>query len=315
LIGLIVNARARGVRRRYLRKEPFWTRQLPADRVCVTRDLEELEDAVARLRSLGVPALACLGGDGSLHRLIDAVLRQYAEDESPLLLALSGGTMNGLPRAVGSGGAPGRVLTAAADGLERGSVPIREKRVLRVADLRAGRVRHGLGFAAGLVYRVYESYYSRPEPGLLDAVRVSLLPVTDALTGGSLYEGLAFDLQAGGEAWLPEPPHTVVAGVLENPFLWFRPYGESLRDDGLFHLGATAMSPWQIAPRIWSIFRGRCRHPRLRVGQVREARARGGTGYVIDGDLYPSGGRLDVELGVGPRLRFLAPSTVNRGNR
>jgi hypothetical protein len=306
-VGLIVNAAARGVKRRYLGRELFWRQHVPDDLVRITSNVEELDEAIAAFRGAGVHTVAVLGGDGSVHHLVDAVARSYRETDAPILLALAGGTMNGLARALGSAGDPAQVLRVAVAALAGAAPRVRAQHVLCVTDARDGRVHHGFSFATGLIYRVYQHYYRSPEPGLLDAIRASLLPLKAALCGGPFYHGVRLVVRAGGAPWLPEPPHTAAASVMDNPLLWFQPFGAPLGDAAAFHLGATSMRPWEIAPRLWSIFRGRCRHPRLRVGRVRDATVQGDIGYLIDGDLYPGDGGVDVRLTVGPRLRFLVP--------
>jgi len=301
-----VNPAARGVKRRYLVADPFWGNHLPDECARVTRSLAELDQAIAAFRAAGVRVVATLGGDGSLHHLVDALLRHYDEASAPIVLALAGGTMNGLPRALGTGGPPESVLRAAVATLAGGALPpTREHHLLRVTDVAHGRTRHGFGFATGLVFRAFQEYYRAPEPGLVDAFRASVLPLKAAIFGGTFYDGVHLEVQVDGASWLPDPPHTLVASVTDNPFLWFRPFGAPLGSAAAFHLAATSMRPRELAPRLWSIFRGRCRHPRLRVDRVREATVRGNTGYLIDGDLYPSGGTVDIRLTVGPRLRFL----------
>lgn len=307
-LGLVVNPAARAVQRRHLGREPFWRGLVPDELVRLTGNLEELDGAIAAFRDAGVRAVAGLGGDGSTHHLVDAILRRYEEVDAPMVLALAGGTMNGLPRALGTGGAPEGVLRAAVAALA-GSMPqVRMLHMLRVTDVRDGRTHYGFSFATGLVYRVYQQYYRNPEPGMVDAVAASLLPLKAALFGGSFYDGVRLDVRAEGAPWLPEPPHTLVASVVDQPLLWFRPFGSSLGNAAGFHLGATAMRPSEIAPRLWSIFRGRCRHPRLRIGNTRDVTVRGNVGYLIDGDLYPGDAAVDVRLTVGPRLRFLVPA-------
>jgi hypothetical protein len=228
-----------------------------------------------------------------------------------MLLLLPGGTVNGIARALGSCGPPQRLLRSVLAALADGTPAIRVRHVLRVADARDGRTRYGFSLAAGLPFRVAERYYYRAsEPGLLDAVRSMIaLPLRAALFGGTRFDGLGLDVAAGAAPWLPEPPHTVLASVLDDPLPWLRPFGAPLGDVAAFHLGATSMRPREIAPRLWSIYRGRCRHPRLRTGPVAEATVRGPLGDLIDGDLYPGRDGVDVRLTVGPRLRFLVPGS------
>lgn len=311
-LGLIVNAGARRVKRRLADGDPFWLTCVPARRVRLTHSLAELDAAVRAFRDEGVGVVAVLGGDGSLHHLVDAVLRCYPPSEAPMLLALAGGTMNGLARALGTGAGPEGVLRAAVAALAGPAPPVRARQLLRVADARDGSCRYGFSFATGLIYRALEDYYRAREPGLIDAVRASLLPLKAALVGGSFYAGVCLDVRSEDAPWLPEPPHTLVASVMDRPLLWFEPFGAPLGEAAAFHLAATSMRPREIAPRLWSIFRGRCRHPRLRIDRSRDATVRGNVGYLIDGDLYPAGGAVDVRLTVGPRLRFLV-ATPPRG--
>jgi hypothetical protein len=242
------------------------------------------------------------------------VLRQYHDREAPMMLALAGGTMNGVARALGSGGAPAHVLGATIAALTRGTPSFDARPVLSVRHPQDGSCRHGFSFAAGLVYRVLEDYYRRAEPGVLDAVRASLLPLRAAVTNRAFYRGVELDVCTGGVPWLPESPHTLLASVLDQPLLWFRPFGLPLAGAPAFHLAATSMRPGEIAPRLWAVFRGRCRHPRLRSGQVREVAVSGPSGFVIDGDLHPAE-RFDVRITLGPAIRFLRPATRSEAQR
>ena len=308
-LGLVVNPAARQVKRRHLRGTPFWRAYVPDQFVRLTRTLDDLDVAIGAFRDAGVRTVAVLGGDGSVHHLVDALLRRYTEADAPIVLALAGGTMNGLSRALGTGARPEAVLRAAVAALEEPAPPVRTRHVLRITDAYDGSVRYGFSFATGLVYRAFQAYYRNPEPGMLDALRASLLPLTAALFGGPFYDGVQLEVRVDGAPFLPEGPHTVVASVVDAPLLWFTPFGAPLGNAAAFHLGATSMRPREIAPRLWSLFRGRCRHPRVRIDRMREATVRGDVGYLVDGDLHPGqgSGSVDVRLTVGPRLRFLAP--------
>ena len=301
--GLVVNPNAGRVHRRYLARRPFWGDLLPEDRVRVTRDSGDLAAAIAEFRAAGVGVIGCLGGDGTVHRLVEAVIAEYGAAGAPVLAPLAGGTMNGLPRALGCGGPPERRLADCVEASARAVIPARPHPMLRVTDHRSERQRYGFTFGAGLIYRMDEDYYRRARPGVAAAVWDSSLPVRRALLGRAFAPDLGMDLRVEDETWLAERPHSVAAAVVENPFLWFRPFGSEPRKPETFRLSANAMSPREMAPRLWRIYRGRCRHERLRIGQVRAASMRGTTGYVLDGDPYP--GPLDVDLEPGPSLRFI----------
>jgi hypothetical protein len=293
------------VKRRYLDRARFWRGLLPERQIRITHTLAELDQAVADFRAAAVPVLATLGGDGTLHHLADSLVRQYGDASIPIVLPLAGGTMNGVSRALGGGGSAEAALRQALAALNSGaSPPLKTRQLLRVEDVTEGRTRYGFGFGAGLVVRAFQEYYRTPEPGLGAAISAALLPLRAALFGGRFYQRIQLELVVDGVSWLADP-HTVVASVTDDPLLWFRPFGRSLAGSDVFHFAATSMSPGQVAFRLWSIFRGRCRHPRLRIGQVRNAILRGESGYLIDGDLYLASRVLNLRLTAGPRLRFL----------
>jgi Diacylglycerol kinase catalytic domain len=315
-VGLIVNIAARKVKNRYLGHGAFWRELLPDHCVRVTGSLDELERATADFQERGVRVLAGLGGDGTLHHLVDTLLRQYGADEVPLVLGLAGGTMNGLPRALGSGGPPARVLRSVIDALAEGDPPpFQTRHVLRITDTAGGRSVYGFGFAAGLIFRAYQEYYRSSEPGLADALRASLLPVRAALLGGSFFDPVLLEVRAAGTAWYPGSVQTVVASVTDNPFLWLRPFGTPLGEARAFHFAATSMGAREMAPRLWSILRGHCSHPRLRVDRVSDASVTGENGYIVDGDLYFAKERFDLSLTVGPPVRFVLPNEARRRMR
>jgi hypothetical protein len=195
-------------------------------------------------------------------------------------------------------------LRAAVAALAIGMPALDERRLLQVT-VSGGANRLGFGFATGLVYRAFRSYYRRPQPGRADAIRASLLPLTGI--AGGFYDGVTFEVEADGAPWLAEPAHSLVASVVDRPVLWFQPFGPPLGEAAAFHLAATAMRPLELAPRLWSVFRGRCRHPRLRAGPVRDVIIRPAHGYVIDGELYPVDRGVDLRITLGPSLRFLIP--------
>lgn len=305
-LGLIVNPAARRVRRRYLAADRFWERELPPAAVFTTHTPKELDEAVATIRARGSRIVACLGGDGTLHHTLTSVLRHFDTDDLPLLLPLAGGTLNGLARAFGTGGAPDALLHAVLAGIEHGPPAFRTRHPLRIEERGLETARFGFTFAAGLPARAARLYYQRAEPGLRDAVRVSLLAASSAFFNGRFYAptGLAARIEADP----PEAPHTIVAGTVVRPFLWFTPFGPAPPDNGTFHVATATMTPAEVAPRLWRIFRGRCTHPGLRLAQARTADVLARDGYVVDGEIHAPAGEADLRLTLGPAVRFLDPT-------
>jgi hypothetical protein len=100
-------------------------------------------------------------------------------------------------------------------------------------------------------------------------------------------------------------PHTVVAGVVESPFLWFRPYGPPAGDEDAIRVAVASMRPGEIVPRLWSIYRGLCVHPGLHTGCATITVIRGEEGFVMDGELFSFREKFELQLTLGPRIRIL----------
>lgn len=303
-LGLIVNANAGRVKRRYLPHNRFWERLLPESAVRITHAPADLHEAVPALKAQDVRVVACLGGDGTLHYAIEAMIHHYGEDQLPLVLPLGGGTLNGVAHALGTGGVADTTLSGAMDAIERDAAEIRTQSLLRIRNACNGNQHFGFTFAAGLAARAAKRYYNRTNPGLIDVAATSLLPVTTAIFGGEFYAPVALDLRIDGEP-LSGETHTVVAGVLANPFLWFRPFGNETCGDAQFHVVAASMRPAEIAMRLWKIFRGRCDHPGISTGRANAVSLRWSEGFVIDGELFSQHQDSDIRISMGPAIQFL----------
>jgi len=301
-LALVVNPSAKYVKKRFLCHDRFWEGIIPEELVGMTRSLDELEAVIDRFRVMGVRNIACLGGDGSLQHLVNTVLRSFGADKKPAILPLAGGTMNGLARAM-TGSMPPRIALKAA---YAGRYTVERRNILKVSNIGDGCDLYGFSFATGLPVRALENYYRAKEPGIADALRASMLPITGMLFRNSFYRPTGIELKAGDDRW-PVHPHSILASVLENPLLWFRPFGSVGETSGEFYLAATDMSPAALALRIWPIFRGRCRHPGMRTGQVTCVTVRTATGYVIDGELGGIGESLAFRISLGPEVDFLVP--------
>lgn len=302
---LVVSAPSGRVRRRFLPADRFWDRCLPASGVFITRSLPDLDRAVEAIRARPPQVIACLGGDGALHHLTGALLRHFEPGRAPVLLPLAGGTLNGLARAFGTGGAPEATLRAALTRIGAGPVPCRTLPVLEIADPAEPARRYGYTFAAGLPARACRIYY-RGAPGARGVIRVSLLAAASAAGGGAFAAPDPLRLWIDGRE--AAPPHSFVAGVVDRPFLWFAPFGPAGPPGAAFRIAAASLPPRAMVPRLWRIFRGRCRHPGLRLGGADRVRLEGGGGYVIDGEMFAPDREFDLRLSRGPELRFMTPA-------
>ncbi len=311
LFGLIVHASARRVRRRHLRRDRFWEGLMPPEAVFVTRHQADLDAAMAVLRERGVRAIACLGGDGSMHCLVAAMLRHFRpDDDLPVLLPLEGGTLSGLARAFGTGGRAEGVVRAALAELAAGRVPAVEVRLLEVSDPSSAPPRYGFTFAAGTAARAAALYDRKVGRGIPAAVEVMLAAFL-AIFDGRPLEQVELVVTINGELVRPAP-HTVAVGVVERPFLWFTPFGQKPVRADEFRLVTVSMRPREMALRLWQIIRGRCRHPGVRLGAATALAVCGKGGYVIDGELFFQDGDFGVQISTGPTIRIFDARAMKR---
>jgi hypothetical protein len=168
-VGVIVNPRARAVRA----AGPALLGPLAASgavTVCQTDDLASLRAAVARLVARdGVNVLATLGGDGTVHAAVNALLglaraagRAAGAPPPPLprLLVARGGTLNIVARTLGTSGPPDRTLGRLVETLRGAPLacwPSRPLPLLRVESAALG-TRYGFVFGSAMVRHALELY-------------------------------------------------------------------------------------------------------------------------------------------------------------
>jgi diacylglycerol kinase-like protein len=173
LLGLIVHAHSR-----YRRLEELLDAAARSGRPVRFARTESVDELPAALRRLlddeGVSVLGLLGGDGSIHHAVNALLGAARSGPAPPILLLCGGSMNMLARSLGIGGSPPVLLRRF---LERhghqsaDEVACTEARVLAVDSKRCGR-RHGFIFGSALTARLLELHEGRFGGGLPGLVRL-----------------------------------------------------------------------------------------------------------------------------------------------
>jgi hypothetical protein len=282
-IGLIVNPAA-GRARHTLVRRPFWRGRLPESHVRVTEDLAALDQAVAELRAQDLRLLACLGGDGTLHHLVNALARQAWRVP---ILPLGGGTLNGLSHAF----CVPEAERAFARALTLDTFPRRRQPTLR---LEGDPPRLGFTLAAGLAVPAAEAYAARDRQGAAAFLRV----VLEAATGRFGDATLRLCVDGGPE----ETARLVVAGTVQQPFLFVRPYGMRTPPPVGFLVTRVAMTSAQMLPRAWSILRGKARHPGVTISTAGDLAIQTDGGVVIDGE--------SVRPGEPGPIRLKAESSV-----
>lgn len=268
---------------------------------------EDLAAAAERFRREGVDLVAVNGGDGTSHRLVDALVAAYGREPLPALALLRGGAMNIVASAHGIRGPPLRLL-ARLLAQRRAGRPLRtvERDLLRVvAD--GAPARHGFLLGTGCAVAFLEAY-AAGAPSRLRAAALLLRAAASALAGGPFARALArrepMRILADGEEWQKPAYLAVLAGTVPETGLGFRPLARCEEQPGFFHaVGITARVP-RVALSLPAIRLGRPWHRRVAMDAVArrlviepEAPLR----FTVDGDLYRA--ERSLEVGVGPPVR------------
>lgn len=280
-------------------------------------DLDHLEDTVRELRSRGVETICVNGGDGTLHKVVSALVRVYSEGATgealravrlPRVAILRSGTLNTMSRNIGlktrAEEMLGRVVAA-----HHGGAPLRtvERTLVVVNGEHAGFI-----FGIGVLARYMRLYYAGGTTGAIKALRVFLQVCVSAALGTALAKQLfrpePWRIQADGVPWEAPGYAAVAIGTVRDIGLGFELWCRALDDPERMHALGFACSPATVLPLLPRIFLGR---PLAAEGLLQglphrlEIEGDAAIDLMIDGDFVPGSARLVVEA--GPRVRFLVP--------
>ncbi len=155
-IGVISNANARLNKMSPLLKDSLNFIVGRRGEVVSTYSLEDVGQAVRDFRRYEVDIIAISGGDGTIHRTIEGLLREYGSDPLPPLLLLPSGTQNMIPRSFGIRNNSIATMLLALTQYKH-NIPMRiiRRNLLRVND------HHCFLFGIGTATRFLREHYKR----------------------------------------------------------------------------------------------------------------------------------------------------------
>ena len=217
----------------------------------VTDEIDDIQRAIADVGQR-IKLLCVYGGDGTIQRVIDDLLRPNGDPietrHLPQLAILGGGTMNVTARWCGMRDEPGDNFRAVMRAYQADRLLYREVPLLAVTM--GGKTRYGFTFGAGPLIRILERYESG-QKGHLGAVALGLKSVATALiypvgSYRAMLEEMNGTVTVDGERLPYDRYATLLANVTGavNPFV--EPFvGERTRDS--FHFLAYAVSSREFA--------------------------------------------------------------------
>ncbi|RME25774.1 MAG: hypothetical protein D6806_07310 [Deltaproteobacteria bacterium] len=315
-IGLIVNPKARAVRRRYYRRRRFWEGMLPPDAVRITGNDDELVDALRQFRKRGIRVLATLGGDGTMSHAYNCMKEIWPWNEYPYLLPLPAGTLNAVPKSLGLKGEPESLLARFLEIMRsrpEGPFSHRVRYPLAIEDHKLGKTILAFSFLSGFLFRSIEQYYSNPSPGPRDLWRAGVMPVIwtfwPSRAGKEYFEQVPARVIVDGRRYPADKINAVLLSTFDHLVLWYSPFPTSIDGQPCFHFIVNSMPRHELLRHLVSLVRGRYQGDGHWVGTARSVEIETEIGYVVDGEIYhrQTGLRYSVTVRSGPGLRFLLP--------
>lgn len=308
-IALFVNPRSRANR-----KDPELSGRLrgalgDAGRLIAPGSLEELRAEAHALHADRPGVVAVHGGDGSLHKVLSALVDAWGGEPLPPIATLCGGTMNVVASSLGLRAPPDAFLRAlgAADRAGRAPTCLR-RRCLRVGG------RHGFVFGNGLVSNFLDEYYAPRGYGPARAVVLLVRCVLSGLWRGrlarKLFRSFGGLVTVDGTALERRVWTALCAATVREVGLGMK-FNHRADDDPerMGFLGIFA-GPLALALDVVAVRTGRGISPRHALSAVAtsvDIQPDDGApwGYTVDGDLYRHEGPLSITL--GPAVDLVRP--------
>ena len=278
-----------------------------ADRVVVTRDLDELARAAAAMRADGVERVVLCGGDGTYMAGITA-LAATGLDRLPEVCLAPGGTVATVAKNLGT--RLGLLETVRRATTASSRLAVIEHPTLRVSET-GGVTRIGFIFGTGLVARFFQRYYQAGAGGHAAAAKIVARVfvgsfVSDAYSR-SVLDPLPCKLSVDGRVLRPDAYSLVVSSVVRDLGLHMWVTHRAAEDPDRPHLVAAPLSARDLGPQAPRVLLGR----RLRgegcfddlVAQFSVQFPDGGGPYVLDGELLLA---ETISVTAGPKVRFVS---------
>ncbi len=283
--------------------------------VAQPRDLDHLEDAVRGFRDRGVDVVCVNGGDGTLHKVLSALVVVYGDGAEgddlravtlPRVAILKGGTLDtmasNIGQKLGSDALLGRVVKKWHAGEPFQTV---ERTVMVVNGRHAGFL-----FGTGVLFRFMKMYEEGAPPGPWKALKLVAQVCGSTAVGGGLARRLFAPDDASvsldGQVWGPPAYASIAVGTMDDIGLGFKVFHRASQNPGQLHVLGFHCPPMSILKRFHRIPLGRpLDQPDITdvLGQRLSIGGDAGRGFMMDGDFVEGTQALVVEA--GPTVRFV----------
>ena len=285
--GLIINSYAKGVHKRYIvSHRKFWEAMLKPAQYQLPDGIEQNAFALKKLLGDEIDVLGILGGDGTVHTVLNDLLK-LNPPKFPAILPFRGGTINALCNNIGTKDSPEETLKKFV-GLSHSHPTQFFKYLIRITEQGEEETgqRYGFSFANGVFPKIFQVYYGYKNPGFGAALRLILKVFLYSPFRPGYVSNLIspVDMKIEGRAGkvMDGKIRVLAVSTLESPTLWWKPFGPELNGRPQFHYLANAMSNPEMILNMFDVFIGRSNHARHLVADADELLVECDTGYVLD---------------------------------
>lgn len=284
-------------------------------------DLDHLEETIRHFRDRDIDILCVNGGDGTLHKVLSAVVRVYGDGATgraltearlPAIAILKSGTVNTISRNIGLK-MPAKPFLGHIVEAWQSDHPIKtvERNCLVVNHGEAS----GFLFGTGVLSRFMEAYYAGGTPGPVKAVQVLARAIGSALLGTAfarhLFQRDDHRVTVDGEAWQAEGGYAAVAAATVNDLgLGFKLFHAATAHPDHVHVLGFPCGPLPVVRGLHRVYLGkpydRPEHVYDQVARQFTIEAAQPLHFMMDGDFVRTQSHT-LHVQVGPRVRFVVP--------
>ncbi|MES1204517.1 MAG: diacylglycerol kinase family protein [Pseudomonadota bacterium] len=308
MIAVVVNPRSRANR-----KNPQLAGQMEralggGGRVIAAPSLAALDEEARALADTPPRIIAVHGGDGTLHKVLTALLRAFGDRPLPPLALLGGGTMNVVASSLGiRARALPFLRKLVSQGGDGGPPAVIHRRCMRVGD------QYGFVFGNGLLANFLVDYYAGDRYGPARAIWLVGRLFLSALVGGPFVARVfrRFQGQVTVDGRSVEFPDlmAVGAGTVREVGLGFKLLHRADDDLERFTVLAIHAGALALVGDLFAVRTGRGISPShaltAAASDVEITPLESRTPYTIDGDIYYTQGALRITI--GPRIAIVDP--------
>lgn len=304
-IGVILNPYSRSNRKNPWRAEELGFIVGDKGSCHATHSIEDVAILARQFKERQIEILGLSGGDGTYQKTLTTFLKVYGETPLPKIALLGGGTMNNVVDCLKIRGTPETILSRLIYKYHEGS-EFREEdlRLLKVND------QYGFLFGNGLLYRFLCDFNRVPQSTKWTAARMLVADILNALANNrratEICRRIDAEIEVDGEPWPFKNYTTIVAGTVETLGLGFHTLYRSRKEAGKFQMVGFSLPPRQVVCYFPLLLMGRpvaSEHWLDTLASRVNIHTKEAEGFMLDGELYPATGKIDLSL--GPTLRVI----------